>query len=559
MEGSSLPSWSRDVSPPESARQEPLRAARRTDAWSRRPSEDLPDLPGVPAEYPQSPKSHGSSAHEFMAKSTLSRSRSEGQDASNGAGAASPDQDAQLLDRLKGQDLSVKELQKELARKSRGKDGPVPWTQSNHFTLAVGIIILMNALVMGLEPDFGYDNKTLFTVFEHFFATVFVVELLLHFSVGGARLYFSEKSNWLDFLLVVLSVADTWVIQQVSGDADMKFVSLLRLLRLSRLARLVRLFRIFKELTLIVAGFLGAVRALFWAMLFLFGTVYIFALLARILIGSKYECPGGPEVQEYETCPAGDDPEFLYKMINEDVGTQKSLFGSLNLSMLSLFMCLTEGCGLDVVHPTVRKSPYLAVFWLLFVLTTTFGVLNLVIGLFCENTFKVAKDAEREIMQSHDEVRQERLKALRKAFEDMDDDGSGSITREEFFQAMTENEDVMASMTALGLDEETDLFDSLDADKSGSLEFNEFFEGVTLILKGQEPALAKDMVATYLRVSALCKAHAQFQEEVQREMGEQAEFEKAFTDSLLRIERLVNESELEGAVDLETPSRHGLS
>merc|ERR1712039_689872 len=73
--------------------------------------------------------------------------------------------------------------------------------------------------------------------------------------------------------------------------------------------------------------------------------------------------------------------------------------------------------------------------------------------------------------------------------------------------AIVDNEDVINALTSLGLDEERDLFDAIDADHSGTLEFNEFFDGVTLIMKGQEPALAKDMVATYLRVSALYKAH----------------------------------------------------
>jgi len=120
----------------------------------------------------------------------------------------------------------------------------------------------------------------------------------------------------------------------------------------------------------------------------------------------------------------------------------------------------------------------------------------------------------------------------------MDEDDSGEISREEFNKAMTSNEEVIAAITALGLEEEKDLFDSLDADSSGSLEFDEFFEGVMLILKGQEPALAKDMVATYLRASSLYKKHEQLESDFAEYRAEEVAFQKSTRDALARIQHL---------------------
>jgi len=60
-------------------------------------------------------------------------------------------------------------------------------------------------------------------------------------------------------------------------------------------------------------------------------------------------------------------------------------------------------------------------------------------------------------------------------------------------------------MARLGLDQEDGLFDKIDADKSGAVSFDEFIEGVTLIMKGNEPAKGKDMVGTFLSVQALSK------------------------------------------------------
>merc|ERR1719262_992056 len=106
-------------------------------------------------------------------------------------------------------------------------------------------------------------------------------------------------------------------------------------------------------------------------------------------------------------------------------------------------ICLTEGCGVDVVLQTVFVTPHLAAFWALFVLVTTFGVLNQVIGLFCENSMKNALDREREISLGMDSVRRARLAALRLAFERIDTDQSGDLTRDEYLEGITENPDVM--------------------------------------------------------------------------------------------------------------------
>merc|ERR1712093_380398 len=125
-------------------------------------------------------------------------------------------------------------------------------------------------------------------------------------------------------------------------------------------------------------------------------------------------------------------------MGNPEIGDQGKLFGSVESTMLTLFVCLTEGCGVDIIHPTVRRTPELVIFWLLFVLVTTFGVLNQIIGLFCENSMKIALETEREIARGYEELRMQKLEVLKQAFVKMDADGSGTISRDEYFKAITE-------------------------------------------------------------------------------------------------------------------------
>jgi len=241
-------------------------------------------------------------------------------------------------------------------------------------------------------------------------------------------------------------------------------------------------------------------------------------------------------------CPeaAGGGAPGSYYAFNEEIGDQGSLFGSVPNTMITLFVCLTEGCGLEVAGPTILRTPILAGFWMAFVLVTTLGVLNLIIGLFCENSIKIALETEKEAMQQQDTKRQLQLQALQSAFKRMDRHGNGEIRRPVFEKAIIENEDVMQAMFALGLDAEQDLFGVLDADNSGSLEFKEFFDGITLIMKGQEPALGKDMVGTYLRICTAFKGLARLQVQLQEVRTQFRERREKLTDTLARMEQLLD-------------------
>ena len=44
-------------------------------------------------------------------------------------------------------------------------------------------------------------------------------------------------------------------------------------------------------------------------------------------------------------------------LFNEEIGDQAILFGSVERSMLTLFVCLTEGCGMDIVRPMAVVTP----------------------------------------------------------------------------------------------------------------------------------------------------------------------------------------------------------
>lgn len=406
----------------------------------------------------------------------------------------------------KTKSVSAADVLQERAKKN------TPWTKKTAFQSIIGVAITCNAVSMGMEVDFAEDNGYCFLILEHVFTAVFVIELAFRWRIEGVGPYFREPASILDFILVVLAVVDVWIMQQLGIDGDIRFLTLLRLVRLARLARLLRIFRIFKELTVILSGLIGSLKTLFWVAIFLLVLVYIFAIIATTNFGKASTCEDSRRLAKAASSAgaksdassnhAGDASEgsaddcdmYIYPAGE----SQLTLFGSMDHSILTLYLCLTEGCGDTIIKPMALTNPATAMFWLTFVFLTSFGLLNVIIGLICENMMAASAGAEAEMRRQSEEVQQEHLQHLMSLFHAMDADGSGSIEREEFLAAMVENEDVMKTLQALELHEEANLFDNLDVEGTGAISAMDFFEGLLLVVRGNEACKAKDLVPTFL-------------------------------------------------------------
>jgi voltage-gated sodium channel len=390
------------------------------------------------------------------------------------------------LDRAFGSALAAKGNDSKSAQRKRSEQLRV------RFDMAVGVVILTNAGFIALETDADPDNADMQQFLgyaEIIFCVLFSVELLVRLKIDGLN-YFRDPANWLDFFLVISSDIDVFILRNMEGADDtegMKIMSILRMLRLLRLARLLRVFRMFKELWLIVAGLAAALRTLFWASLFLFLMIFMFAIFATQMIG-------------HATNSNGDN---RYEGIFEDPVSR--LFGKVPKSMMTLFICITDGCVESVIRPMSEANPWFTIYWMVYIFVTMLGLLNLIIGIFCENACTTAAANEDNILERLDEHKSRVLNNMKVAFLEMDEDGSGEIDKDEYYHAINHNKKVQDALKILGLDNEDGLFDKIDADKSGAVSFDEFMEGATLIMKGNEPAKGKDMVGTYLSVQAVSK------------------------------------------------------
>merc|ERR1712023_471665 len=104
-----------------------------------------------------------------------------------------------------------------------GADGieeNIPFVDEQWFQALVGLVVIMNTVCIGMEVD-KQENGIPITVFDvanNIFCIFYVVELFarLYFH----RLYyFDNNMNRLDFLLVLITVLDNWILE-VMGQGD---------------------------------------------------------------------------------------------------------------------------------------------------------------------------------------------------------------------------------------------------------------------------------------------------------------------------------------------------
>ena len=219
---------------------------------------------------------------------------------------------------------------------------------------AIMTLIIVNAVILGMETSETLNAKygTLFDALDHAILAVFVVELTARMIVHRGAFF---RDPWSLFDLVIVAIALVPASETFS------------VLRAMRILRALRLITAVPALKRVVAGLLAAMPGMGSIVLLIGLLYYVYAVMATKLYGHDF--------------PA--------------------LFGTLGASLFTLFTVMTlEGWVDGVVKPIMEKFPYAWAFFILFIITTTFMVLNLFIGVVVnamQAEHAKAEAAEREI------------------------------------------------------------------------------------------------------------------------------------------------------------------
>jgi voltage-gated sodium channel len=217
-------------------------------------------------------------------------------------------------------------------------------------------LIVINAIVLGLETSptvVSYFGGAI-RLIDNVILAIFVVEITLRILAYGRAFW---RDGWSLFDLFVVAIA---LIPATGGFA---------VLRSLRIIRVLRLISTIKSMRRVMGGMLAAIPSMGAVIALLVLIFYVSAVVTTKLYGADY-------------------PDN---------------FGTLGDSFFSLFQIMTlEGWADNFVIPVMQKHPYAWIFFIIFMLVTSFTVLNLFIGIIVD-----AMQSEQESELSQDRVRSE--------------------------------------------------------------------------------------------------------------------------------------------------------
>lgn len=233
------------------------------------------------------------------------------------------------------------------------------WPLVQRFLIA---LIVINAAIMGLETNpqvMALAGEELLMV-DHMILWVFIAELVL--LIAARRLLFF-KDAWcvFDFLVVLIALVPA------TGS-----LSVLRALRVLRILRLINKVESMRTVVGALLSSLPGLGSVFGLILIIF---YVSAVIATNMFGSAFP----------------------------------DRFGSLSQSFFTLFQVMTlEGWSEEIARPVMEIFPSAWVFFIIFILTATFIVVNLFVAVIVDsiNSVKFAEVADSQNSAGNEETQQ---------------------------------------------------------------------------------------------------------------------------------------------------------
>jgi voltage-gated sodium channel len=236
------------------------------------------------------------------------------------------------------------------------------WVEGARFSRFIIALIILNAVILGLETS----PAAMASVGEFLLLTnrvilgVFVVEIVLKLVAFGPR-FFRSGWNLFDFFVVGISLVPA------AGPFE--------ILRALRVLRVLRLLSQVPKLRAIIESLLRALPGIGWTALLLVLVFYVFAVMGTMLFRDSF-------------------PEY---------------WGNLGLSLFSLFQIMTlESWSSGVARPMMETYPWIWLYFVPFILISSFMVLNLFIAIIVTATQSIHADEEelarQQLMRQLEEI-----------------------------------------------------------------------------------------------------------------------------------------------------------
>jgi len=336
---------------------------------------------------------------------------------------------------------------------------------SKCFKIPVSCVVVANILQIGLSVDLrGGSWDDIWQITEYVFAGCFGLEMSIKILFLRRR-YFMDGWNLLDFALAWLAIADALMMAIGADGGAANHITILRGLRLSRILRTVRLFKIFKELVILMEVVLKSLRTLAWLLVLVTLLLYMNAIICVELIGSeKTLYPAYSEESEMMESMYEEFNNFLY-------------FGTIFRSMYSLFNLITLSEWSTITRPVSEAQPLLIILMITFTMVTSYGIMNVLIGIMVEHALKANKSFDQTKEAEYKEYQLKLINTVASILTQSDTDGDGCVTLEELETAIETNGTLATLLNKLDLPEGCtmkELFVLIDDDGDAHVQRQEF-------------------------------------------------------------------------------------
>jgi len=238
--------------------------------------------------------------------------------------------------------------------------------QSDGVSNFIIAVIIVNAITLGLETSsIAMDAAgPLIVLIDRICLGIFVIEILVKL-VAYRSGFFRNGWNVFDFIIVGIAL--------IPGGAG------LSVLRALRILRVLRVISVAPSLRRVVEGFVTALPGMGSVFLLMALIFYIGAVMATKLFGATF-------------------PDW---------------FGNLGLSAYSLFQIMTlESWSMGIVRPVMEVYPYAWMFFVPFIMVTTFAVVNLLVGLIVNSMQDAHAEESNAATDSYRDAVMQRLEAI---------------------------------------------------------------------------------------------------------------------------------------------------
>ena len=226
--------------------------------------------------------------------------------------------------------------------------------ENKYFVTFITIVIIINAITLGLEtsPEIKAEFGVILSLIDKIALTIFTIELITKILVYKLR-FFKDGWNVFDFLIVAVSLIPA------SGPFSV--------LRAFRIFRTLRLLSIVPSMKRIIQAIFISIPGILSVGTIIILIFYISSVLTTTFFGEKF----------YEW------------------------FGTIGNSMYTLFQIMTlESWSMGIVRPVMKEFPLAWLFFVPFILVTTFAILNLFIGIIVDAMQQISKDGSHEEKKS---------------------------------------------------------------------------------------------------------------------------------------------------------------